>query len=86
MARARRRRPSGDHSTPTGDLGREHWRADGQEKTRFPTADEANRSALRLRLESGADLHPYVCTWCGGWHLGNRGADPGPGPTGRGRR
>ncbi len=86
MARARRRRPSPGPSAPGGDLGREHWRADGQEKTRFPTADEANRSALRLRLESGADLHPYPCTWCGGWHLGNRGTDPEPGPNRGARR
>jgi len=57
-------------------VGREHWRADGQPKTRFPSRDEANRSALRLRLEAGADLDPYRCGFCGGWHLGNRSDRP----------
>ena len=51
---------------------REHWRADGQPKTRFPTQAEANRSSLQLRLEAGADLDPYLCRICSGWHLGNR--------------
>ena len=83
MAKARRRRPSPGRRPATGDLGREHWRADGREKARFPTEDGANRAALSLRLESGVDLDPYPCTWCGGWHLGNRGAGAGPGP-GRG--
>lgn len=77
MAKARRgrtRRGSPD-GQPAG-VGREHWRADGQPKTRFPSQDEANRSALRLRLEAGADLDPYRCGFCGGWHLGNRGDRP----------
>ncbi len=73
MAKARRRRPSRAASSPKGGMGREHWRADGTVKTRFRTEEEANRSALRLRLEEGADLGPYPCTVCGGWHLGNRG-------------
>jgi hypothetical protein len=70
MAKARRRRPrpSGDSSERRLD----HWRADGQPKTRFPTQDAANRASLRLRLEEGADLDPYPCPYCGGWHLGNR--------------
>ena len=50
----------------------DHWRADGQPKSRFPTEDAANRASLRLRLEEGADLDPYPCPYCGGWHLGNR--------------
>jgi hypothetical protein len=54
-----------------GDL-RDHWRADGVPKARFPTQDEANRSSLRLRLEQGADLDPYLCSFCNGWHLGSR--------------
>ncbi len=62
---------------------REHWRADGEAKTRFGTAAEANRSALRLRLEAGADLDPYQCGWCGGWHLGNAGTGPGVPEAGR---
>jgi hypothetical protein len=74
MAKARRGRkrpgpPSG--GAPAG-TAREHWRADGQPKTRFPSRDEANRSAFLLRLEVGADLNPYQCGFCGGWHLGNR--------------
>jgi hypothetical protein len=74
MAKARRggkrsRRATG---STAGASGREHWRADGQPKTRFPSQDEANRSSLRLRLEEGADLDPYQCGFCGGWHLGNR--------------
>ncbi len=74
MAKARRRgrgapRPGPSDRVPTG---REHWRADGRPKTRFPTEDEANRSSLQLRLEQGADLDPYRCGFCGGWHLGNR--------------
>jgi hypothetical protein len=55
-----------------GGAGREHWRADGQPKTRFPTQHDANRASLRHRLEEGADLDPYRCGFCGGWHLGNR--------------
>ncbi len=82
MAKARRgrkrSRSAPDHGTvrPTGPGGgailRDHWRADGRPKTRFPTQDAANRSALRLRLEEGADLDPYLCQFCGGWHLGGR--------------
>jgi hypothetical protein len=68
----RRRPPSGD--APRGS-GREHWRTDGQPKTRFDTQDEANRSSLQIRLEQGADLDPYECRFCGGWHLGNRRGD-----------
>lgn len=82
MAKARRRKPSLRPPT-TGGIGREHWRADGQEKARFRTEDEANRSALQHRLESGAELDPYRCKWCGGWHLGNPGAGSGNGPTRR---
>jgi hypothetical protein len=51
---------------------REHWRADGAPKTRFATQEDANRWSLHLRLEEGADLDPYQCQMCGGWHLGNR--------------
>ncbi len=65
-----RQRPSRPSSS--GGTGREHWRADGQPKTRFSTQDEANRSSLQARLERGADLDPYQCGFCGGWHLGNR--------------
>jgi len=71
MARSRRRgrRPA----RPTEGAGgtREHWRADGRPKTRYATQAEANRSSLQLRLEAGADLDPYLCRICGGWHLGN---------------
>jgi hypothetical protein len=49
---------------------RDHWRADGRPKVRFRTREEANRSSLRLRLEEGADLDPYLCPFCDGWHLG----------------
>ena len=80
MAKARRGgkrtrppRPSGDPSaSPPGGTGREHWRADGQPKTRFATQGDANRSSLQARLQRGADLDPYRCGFCGGWHLGNR--------------
>jgi len=72
MAKARR---GGKRQRPTArsapSTSREHWRADGQPKTRFTSEDEANRSSLRLRLEQGADLDPYRCGFCGGWHLGN---------------
>lgn len=70
MAKARRgrRRAGRPASTPTENL-RAHWRADGTEKRRFPTADAANRAALQLRLEEGADLDPYRCPYCDGWHL-----------------
>jgi hypothetical protein len=72
-----RRSHSSKRSPPSpGDgprvSGREHWRTDGQPKTRFATQDEANRSSLQIRLEQGADLDPYECRFCGGWHLGNR--------------
>jgi len=56
----------------SGAPAREHWRADGRPKHRFASEDEANRSSLQLRLEQGADLDPYRCAFCGGWHLGNR--------------
>lgn len=67
--RTRRRSPVGPEAA---SLGREHWRADGQPKTRFPDQAAANRSSLQLRLEQGADLDPYRCSVCDGWHLGNR--------------
>lgn len=74
MAKARRggKRPPPNPGAVAKDGRREHWRADGQPKTRFPSQDEANRSSLQLRLEQGADLDPYRCGFCGGWHLGNR--------------
>ncbi len=69
MAKTRRgRRPP----RPGAGAGREHWRADGQPKARFANPEDANRSSLRLRLEEGADLDPYRCSFCDGWHLGNR--------------
>ncbi|HUY66290.1 MAG TPA: hypothetical protein VMV06_05695 [Acidimicrobiales bacterium] len=73
MAKARRgrRRPRAGSAGLPG-AARQHWRADGQPKTRFPSRDQANRSALLLRLEVAADLEPYGCELCGGWHLGNR--------------
>jgi hypothetical protein len=74
MAKARRggKRSRGRPTETTGGSGREHWRADGAPKARFAGQDEANRSALQLRLEAGADLDPYQCGFCHGWHLGNR--------------
>ncbi|MGO9027304.1 MAG: hypothetical protein ACLQOZ_01550 [Acidimicrobiales bacterium] len=74
MAKARRgrKRPGSSTGLPDGGARREHWRADGMPKTRFARADDANRASLRLRLEEGADLDPYPCEYCGGWHLGNR--------------
>jgi hypothetical protein len=76
MAKSRRGGKS-KRSPPAPDddarvSGRQHWRTDGRPKTRFATRDEANRSSLQLRLEQGADLDPYECRFCGGWHLGNR--------------
>jgi hypothetical protein len=76
MAKARRggKRPRPASTTSPVASGREHWRGDGQPKTRFASGDEANRASLQARLERGADLDPYQCRFCGGWHLGNRGA------------
>ena len=54
------------------DLRREHWREDGRAKARFAAQADANRWALQMRLEEGADLHPYQCSYCGDWHLGTR--------------
>lgn len=73
MAKARRgrRRPLPSTGPHDGER-REHWRSDGQPKTRFATQADANRASLRLRLEEGADLDPYECGYCGGWHLGTR--------------
>ncbi len=69
----RRQRPGGGaEGAGPGGAGREHWRADGQPKARFASPEDANRSSLRLRLEEGADLDPYPCSFCDGWHLGNR--------------
>jgi hypothetical protein len=72
----RRRRPARKPQPVNRVSGtaREHWRADGTPKSRFADADEANRASLRLRLEEGADLDPYLCGFCHGWHLGSRRA------------
>jgi hypothetical protein len=48
-----------------------HWRADGEPKNRYRTESDANRAALQARLEHQVDLNPYLCEFCGGWHLGN---------------
>ncbi len=73
MAAKRRKRTGGPR--PAGGVpgtAREHWREDGTAKSRFADADGANRASLRLRLEEGADLDPYPCSYCHGWHLGSR--------------
>jgi hypothetical protein len=72
MAKARRRRPRPASGGQDWERRHDHWRADGTPKSRFATQEEANRASLRLRLEEGADLDPYPCPYCGGWHLGNR--------------
>jgi hypothetical protein len=70
MAKARRgRRRAGRPASAATENVRAHWRADGTEKHRFPTADAANRASLQLRLEEGVDLDPYPCPYCDGWHL-----------------
>jgi len=71
-ARRGRRRGSGPDRGDSGGRPREHWREDGSPKTRYPSRDDANRSALQRRLEDGADLDPYPCSICGAWHLGRR--------------
>jgi len=74
MAKARRGRKR-DRMTrrdPDQPSAREHWRADGAPKTAFRDQADANRVALQVRLESGADLDPYRCRICHCWHLGNR--------------
>jgi hypothetical protein len=74
VAKARRgRKPLPRRDTSSGGGGgREHWRADGQPKTRYPSSGDANRYALQALLEDGVQLDPYVCGICGDWHLGNR--------------
>jgi hypothetical protein len=72
MAKARRGRRRPRAAADPDQERHEHWRSDGQPKTRFGNQEDANRSSLRLRLEEGADLDPYRCGYCGGWHLGNR--------------
>jgi len=69
MARPRRGRGGGGPGPAPADPGRAHWRADGGEKRRFDSAESANRATLQHRLEDGADLEPYPCPVCGGWHL-----------------
>ena len=74
MAKARRgrkprRRPE-ERSARGGP--REHWRADGRAQTRYARVEDANRASLHHRMEDGADLDPYRCGYCDGWHLGNR--------------
>jgi len=64
------RRRRGRGSEPPRRPRLDHWRADGQAKTRFPSEHEANRAALSYRLEHGSDLAAYPCPFCGGWHLG----------------
>lgn len=39
------------------------------EKVRFNTAAKAMRSAEKWRLKEGADLIPYACPFCLGFHL-----------------
>lgn len=69
----RRRRARGPRSTGgVPGTAREHWREDGTAKSRFASEDDANRASLQLRLEEGADLDPYQCSFCHGWHLGGR--------------
>jgi hypothetical protein len=72
-----KRRRSARTSRPADRVpgsAREHWREDGTPKSRFADEDDANRASLRLRLEEGADLDPYRCSFCHGWHLGSRQA------------
>lgn len=72
MTGARRRRRTRPPRTAAVRIPlRAHWRADGLPKTSFTTQEDANRASLRLRLEEGADLHPYRCELCHDWHLGN---------------
>jgi hypothetical protein len=74
MAKARRgrKRTQSPSARTDGWTRREHWRADGMPKTRFDRVEDANRASFHHRMESGADLDPYRCEYCGGWHLGNR--------------
>ena len=75
MAKARRNRRHPGRARRVADPEaprREHWKADGTPKVRFPSSDDANRASLRARLEAGADLLPSPCHFCGGWHLGNQ--------------
>ena len=71
-ARRGRRRTITRSALPPGRPRLDHWRADGAPKAVFRTQDDANRASLRLRLEEGADLDPYQCGFCRGWHLGGR--------------
>jgi len=71
VTKARRGRKRSTRPTPeVSPGGREHWRADGAPKARFTSSDDANRASLQFRLEEGADLDPYRCSYCSGWHLG----------------
>lgn len=73
MAKARRgRKPLPRRDPETGGGRREHWRADGEPKTAYTSAADADRYALQALLHDGAQLEPYVCGICGRWHLGNR--------------
>jgi hypothetical protein len=73
VAKARRGRKPPRRGTPDAGGGvREHWRADGQPKSSYRSSDDANRHALQVLLEDGVHLDPYVCGFCGAWHLGNR--------------
>ena len=74
MAKARRGRRRPARTVEASDAGglREHWRSYGRPKTRYPRVDDANQASMQLRMEEGVDLDPYQCTYCSGWHLGNR--------------
>lgn len=65
-----RRRSARRESTPRR-VRLSHWRADGEAKVRYGSRDEANRAVLGYLLEHRADLSPYKCEFCGGWHLGS---------------
>ncbi|MGC8462044.1 MAG: hypothetical protein ACP5P9_00015 [Acidimicrobiales bacterium] len=67
--KASRRSAARPRSSTLGRL--DHWRADGTAKRSYPDRAAANRASLAARLEHGADVLPYRCSFCDRWHLGS---------------
>lgn len=40
-------------------------------KVRFETMSQAQKTAKYSARRNGGKLHPYRCTWCGGFHVGS---------------
>jgi hypothetical protein len=42
-----------------------------ERKTRYATEGLAQKSAIKRSRETGDVIQPYLCSQCGGWHIGH---------------